>query len=77
MEQMVRQRIERIDNELEQLKQKGLEADRVRSHQNAIEDMRKKTTKKKNDKTAKRKAKVQQEGMTQKEQDAALISQRK
>jgi len=49
----------------------------VRSHQNAIEDMRKKTTKKKNDKTAKRKAKVQQEGMTQKEQDAALISQRK
>ena len=55
-----------MNSELEQLKTRGEEADREKIRQSALEEMRKKSAKKKTDRT-KRKSKVQPEGMNQKE----------
>ena len=66
-----------MDSELEQLKRRGEEADRIRVHQSSLEDMRKKNKKKRTDRQAKRsKSKTQPYGLTLKEQEAEYLAQK-
>ena len=66
-----------MDSELEQLKRRGEEADRIRVHQSSLEDMRKKNKKKRVDRQTKRsKSKTQQYGLTLKEQEAEYLAQK-
>ena len=73
----MRNRIEQMNEELERMKKKGEEADRQRVHQNSLEEMRKKSKKRKVEQRAsKRKPKNQQDGMTTREQEAELLAQK-
>ena len=76
MEAQVRQRIEKIDSEIDALKRKGEEDARQKIHQSSLEEMRVKKKRKRSERAAKRKSKTQQDGMTSKEQEAELMAQK-
>lgn len=65
-----------MDNELERLKRRGEDQERIRIHQSSLEEMRKKQKRKRSERSIKRKSKTQQDGMTSKEQDADILAQK-
>ena len=65
-----------MDSELERLKRRGEDQERIRIHQSSLEEMRKKQKRKRSERSIKRKSKTQQDGMTSKEQDADILAQK-
>ena len=59
MEALVRDKIQQMDLELERLKRKGEDAERIRIHQNSLEEMRKTKKRKRSERVSKRKTKAQ------------------
>ena len=72
----MRERIQKIDSELDALKRKGEEDARQRIHQSSLEEMRLKKKRKRSERDAKRKNKTQQDGMSSREQEAELLAQK-
>lgn len=69
METLIRQRLERLDGELEKIKLKGQEADKLRLQQGIMEDRLKKSKKKRTERAVKRKSKDQDDGFISKDNE--------
>jgi len=73
----VQHKLDLIDRELDQLKKKGQDAERIRIHQSTLEEMRKTKKRKRSERAVKRKQKTQgDDGLTSKEQEAESMAQK-